>query len=326
MSLTDYDIQHWKNIAQNMRATQSAFRRLADRVSKLYEQIPGGHPFDLNAHPEIKRRIEIELRALAREIQSGMINGINNEWMLSNQKNDRMLNDMLGDRTLPSKLEDKWRGRNLSALEAFRRRKVGGLGLSDRVWNIAKGQGVNIERQLALGIYEGTPAKELASEMKQYLRDPDRLFRRVRDAEGNLKLSKAAKQYKPGRGRYRSAYKNALRLTRTEINMAYQKADNERWKDMDFITGIRVERSNAPYDCDICAAGVGDYPKDYEWSSFHPNCRCRAIPIRASQDEFLASLDAAEQGKDYQFSGQVKDIPDSFKEVLNTTNYTHHGH
>ena len=326
MSLTDYDKQHWKNISQNMKVTQSAFRKMADKVAKIYADLPSGQTFDLSQNPQIKKRIEQALRSLASEIQSGMVNGINNEWMLSNRKNDNMLDDMLGDRKLPDKLEDKWKGRNMSALEAFRRRKVGGLGLSDRVWQTVKGQATNIERHLALGVHEGTPAKELASEMKQYLRDPDKLFRRVKDAEGNLKLSKAAKQYRPGRGRYRSAYKNALRLTRTEINMSYQKADNERWKEMDFITGIRVQRSNAPYDCDICAAGVGDYPKDYEWTLFHPNCRCRAIPIRASQEEFLASLDAAEQGKDYQFSGQVKDLPDSFKEFTSKTNYEHFGH
>ena len=59
-----------------------------------------------------------------------------------------------------------------------------------------------------------------------YLRNPDKLFRRVRDKHGNLRLSKAAKAYHPGRGVYRSSYRNALRLTATENNMAYRTADH----------------------------------------------------------------------------------------------------
>lgn len=46
----------------------------------------------------------------------------------------------------------------------------------------------------------------------------ERLYRRVRGADGKLHLSKAAKAYHPSQGVYRSSYKNAMRLTRTECN------------------------------------------------------------------------------------------------------------
>ena len=139
-------------------------------------------------------------------------------------------------------------------------------------------------------------------------------------------LSRAAKQYHPGRGVYRSAYKNALRLTRTETNKAYQKSDNERWKQQDFVKGVRVERSDVPYECDICSSGVGEYPKDYEWTLFHPNCRCRAVPILADEDEFMKSVEAGIEGKDYEFSGYIKDVPERFKDFQEQTNYKHYGH
>ena len=326
MSLAAFDTQHMKNIAQNMRATQSAFTRFANAGSQIYERAGLSHPFDINQHPEIKRAIERELRKLASGLNRGLVNGINNEWQLSNRKNDWMLETKLRGRRLPGMLEEKWMGRNLSALEAFRNRTVNGLNLSDRVWDMARVHGTNMERHLALGVYEGRSAKELAGEIKSALKNPDTLFRRVRDNQGELRLSKTAKEFNPGRGVYRSAYKNALRLTRTEINLSYQHADNERWKEMDFVLGVRVERSNAPYECDICEAAVGDYPKWYEWDSLHPSCRCRAVPILASDDDFIRSLEAGFEGKSYNFAGQVQDIPQSFKDLQENTNYQHYGH
>jgi hypothetical protein len=79
------------------------------------------------------------------------------------------------------------------------------------------------------GLRDGTPAIETAQELKQYLKYPDRLFRRVRDKHGALHLSKAAAAFNPGRGVYRSSFKNARRLTATETNMAYRTADHERY-------------------------------------------------------------------------------------------------
>lgn len=323
MDLRPFDIKHQENTLMYMREVARIFDRMAQQIGKLYAGLPGDVVFDINNHPQLKREIEGRLRQMAGELNTNIVNGINNEWALSNSKNDYMLNEFLAGRTLPRRLDERWRGRNIPALEAFRNRRVGQMGLSDRVWNLTKGHVANIERSLAIGIHDGMSAAELTKDIKESLRNPDALFRRVRDAEGNLKLSRAARQYNPGRGVYRSAYKNALRVTRTETNTAYQRADNERWKKMDFVLGVRVQRSNAPYDCDICEAGVGDYPKDYEWSSFHPNCRCRAVPILADEDDFVKSIEAGFQDKDYKFDGYVEDIPDSFKEVLNTTNYTH---
>lgn len=313
-----------------MREVQRAFDQMAERIARLYSNIPTDQPFDLNQFPEIKAQIHLEMRRLAEDIDMIIVNGMEREWTLSNVKNDQLINKYFeGGKgaairaKLTGAINSRWKDRNTQALEAFINRNVGGMNLSDRVWNTVRGQAINIEREMALGIHEGKSAAKLAKDMKRHLRNPDALFRRVRDAEGELRLSSAARQYSPGRGVYRSAYKNALRMTRTETNLAYQKADNERWKQMDFVKGVRVQRSNVPYDCDICAAGVGDYPKDYAWDAFHPNCRCRAIPLVASDEEVLEYL---ETDGNYEFSGKVEDIPDSFKDLLENTNYTHHGH
>ena len=101
--------------------------------------------------------------------------------------------------------------------------------LSERIWNLSNNFRQDLEIAIDVALSEGIPAQQLASEVKKYLNNPDVLFRRYRDKNGALQLSKKAKEYHSGQGVYRSAYKNAERLARTEINMAYREADFQRW-------------------------------------------------------------------------------------------------
>ena len=97
---------------------------------------------------------------------------------------------------------------------------------------------------LDLGIRSGKSAAAMTRDLRQYLQHPDKLFRRVRDEHGLLKLSQAAKDFHPGRGVYRSSYMNARRLAATETNIAYRTADHLRWQKMDFVVGIEIVLSN----------------------------------------------------------------------------------
>lgn len=149
--------------------------------------------------------------------------------------------------------------------------KLSGETLSKRIWKIADGFKEQIELTIDLGIREGKSAQEVATQLKKYLNEPDKLFRSVRDEHGELKLSKAAKSYHPGAGVCRSSYQNALRLSRTAMNRSYHLADYERWNQMDFIVGFHVARGSN-YPCPLCDSLVGDYPKDFTFLGWHPNC------------------------------------------------------
>ncbi|GJH39885.1 hypothetical protein RCZ04_04350 [Capnocytophaga sp. HP1101] len=151
--------------------------------------------------------------------------------------------------------------------------------LSDRVWNLTKQYRTEIEMALDLAISDGTPAHQVATTLKKYLNNPNDLFRRYRDKNGVLQLSQKAKEYRSGQGVYRSAYKNAERLVRTEVNIAYRTADIERWQAMDSVAGYEIKRSKHPHGCEICDMMKGIYPKSFVWVGNHPNCRCYMIPI-----------------------------------------------
>ena len=181
---------------------------------------------------------------------------------------------------------------------------------------------VELELALDLGLGEGKSAADMSRDVRKYLRNPDKLFRRVRDKHGNLRLSKAAKAYHPGRGVYRSSYRNALRLTATENNMAYRTSDHERRKQIPFIVGIEIKLSNN-HTCkgvpgrfyDICDELKGVYPKDFKFVGWHPHCRCFAID-KISDDftDYQSRLIAGEDVSDYKFKDEVKDLPNKFKD------------
>ena len=64
---------------------------------------------------------------------------------------------------------------------------------------------------------------------------------------------------------------------------------------------------------DICDELAGRYPKNFKFTGWHPQCRCTAIPILKTEDEFLDSLDEESTEKS---ENEVTDVPDNFKRWL----------
>ena len=166
----------------------------------------------------------------------------------------------------------------------------------------------------------------MTRDLRQYLQHPDKLFRRVRDEHGLLKLSQAAKEFHPGRGVYRSSYMNARRLAATETNIAYRTADHLRWQQLDFVVGIEIHLSNN-HNCrgipagtyyDICDELQGKYPKDFQFVGWHPHCRCYATSILKTAAEIEADNERIMAGENVSegSENEVTDIPSQFKDWI----------
>ncbi|GAA4328512.1 hypothetical protein [Flaviaesturariibacter amylovorans] len=285
---------------QKLRGT---IRRNAKRILRAYERAIvevvlqaklvkyQGKVFRIDKYPTLQRQVEAAMKKLHGSLYAGVLNGIETSWGLSNEKNDilvdrRIANGKLKDKKLPPKLQQILYDPNAGALEAFKKRKDAGIDLSDRVWKTLEPFRNELELSLGAGISEGKSAAAMARDLKQHLVNPDKLFRRVRRDDGSLGLSKAAKNYHPGQGVYRSSYKNALRLSATETNIAYRSADHARWQTLPFIRGIRVSLSNNHPVYDICDRLAGLYPKDFVFTGWHPFCRCFATPEQVSDAEY----------------------------------------
>ena len=324
VNLNDYDKQHAAYIEALTNKLESIYQSIIRQAVKYGLSVnfdsTKGEIFDFDKFPKLKKRMEELMADMQSQILALVVNGIASEWGLSEEKNDYLVAEILAFASLPEDEIKNYHTRNREALAAFQQRKVNGLGLSERVWNLVDQFKTELELALDVGVGEGRSAQQISRDVRSYLNQPDKLFRRVRDKHGNLKLSKAATAYHPGQGVYRSSYKNALRMARTEVNMAYHSADYESWIDNPLVIGIEIILSNN-HTCngkpfvDICDYLKGKYPKTFKFTGWHPQCRCVAIPITPSKEEVIEYVKAQATGKDvsgWKFKGEVKEMPKSF--------------
>lgn len=323
-SIQAFDNAHYRTTEQYARAVDRLFDVATKEITQAATRgkIDPEKPFSFDDYPKIKGVMQEVTVQLADRLTTTIETGSKKQWLFACKKNDGFIASIFNTTKLSKARLNKMQDRNLDALQAFQGRKVEGLNLSERVWKYVGQYREQMETALDAGLGDGRSAQQLARDVKLNLKDPNRLFRRVRDKRGNLVLSKAARAFHPGRGVYRSSVKNAQRLTRSEINMAYRESDWQRWQSLDFVVGFEIVRSNHEplCDCDICARLIGRYPKTFKFVGWHPQCMCYAIPILMDEETFdeneLGDLKAALRGTTYkhkQAANTVPDVPDSFK-------------
>lgn len=280
------------------------------------------------------KRLSEQANAILRALYSGVYNeikgGVIAEWGNANKSCDALITSIFGRKVKEDNHYARFFTRNKESVDVFFKRKseYGGLNLSQRVWKYVGDFKTEMEMALSVAMGEGKSAATISREVRKYLQRPDMMFRRFRvktgeqdifDADGNVvgkepvygrvwkrKVVDAVtgnvswqtvklKDYSFGRGVYRSSYKNAMRLARTETNMAYRSADQERWRQLDFVIGYRVVLSDNHPEPDICndlsarrgeKGSRGVYPKDFVFKGWHPQCRCYVVPILADEKEF----------------------------------------
>lgn len=280
------------------------------------------------------KRLSEQANAILRALYSGVYNeikgGVIAEWGNANKSCDALITSIFGKKVKEDNHYARFFARNKESVDVFFKRKseYGGLNLSQRVWKYVGDFKTEMEMALSVAMGEGKSAATISREVRKYLQLPDMMFRRFRvktgeqdifDADGNVvgkepvygrvwkrKVVDAVtgnvswqtvklKDYSFGRGVYRSSYKNAMRLARTETNMAYRTADQERWRQLDFVIGYRVVLSDNHPEPDICndlsarrgeKGSRGVYPKDFVFKGWHPQCRCYVVPILADEKEF----------------------------------------
>lgn len=330
--LRGFDARHYAKTRQYARQVERLYNTACDEIARAAGRItiPADGVFSFDDFPATRRQAEGILSRLTKKVEAVITTGTRTEWQAACDKSDAFLGSILRTSRLTPEEAEKYQARNLEALQAFQQRKAGGLGLSQRVWKYTEEFKTALELGIDVAVGEGRSAQQLSRDLRQYLQQPDKLFRRVRDKGGNLRLSKAAKMYHPGQGVYRSAAKNAERLARTEVNMAYREAEYLRWQQLDFVVGFRVMLSNnhttkdskgktVPLT-DICDELAGDYPKTFKFLGWHPQCRCVVVPIMSDYDEFNKDranrLKAIVRGQSYKSLPSrrtVRDVPAAFR-------------
>lgn len=325
--------------AANVRIIyQQVFERIINLVKGT--ELEDGKPFSF-ADYGYSEEVTPILRDMYSRVYQIIRGGVEKEWLASNENNDALVKSVFGEQSIKDNHFARFFKRNKEAMDAFFARKSGdgGLNLSQKVWRYTGMFRDELENTLDLAIGEGVPANRLAAQIKKYLQDPDKFYRRFRikvgedengqpiygrkwkrrvwDKEANSYkwVDDSPKHFHPGRGVYRSSARNAQRLARTETNIAYRTADFERWAQLDFVVGIEIKLSNNHPVSDICDDLKGVYPKTFCWKGWHPNCRCYQVPVLAKQEELDEMLDKILDGDNpatVECEEKVKELPSQF--------------
>lgn len=307
-------------------------------LNKSVPQLGEGEMFSFDAE-SIKKQKEVErlLRQLHSVATMAIENGIKLEWAQANIECDKLVQSCFGKKVLESPEFTAWTQRNKSAMSAFISRSENGLNLSQRVWKSVRQLRDEMEVAITVSVGEGESAASMSRKVRQYLNDPDLMFRRFRykdpaTGEWKRKWKKRVKDPATGKvswidydkrsyqdewtgpGYYKSSAQNAMRVARTETNIAYRRADQARWEQMDFVLGQRVQLSRSHPKKDICDKLAGDYPSDFVFDGWHPQCFCFVTPILVDEDEMQKVTEAFMRGETYVPKGKrIKDYPENFK-------------
>ena len=291
--LSFYDKQHIQKVAAQQAVIANIFNQFILSVSPyLRKWDDAGKNNVWLRNQGIENAVDRELLNLESMLYANISAFQKDGWERAERKNDDFISLFIKGMSISSATKDGMFTHSLSAFEALKNDiDSNGLKLSDRVWNITQQTKSQLEFYLDSGVVAGRNSNGISSDIRQILQNPQKRFRRIRNEKGELVLSQPMKDYHPGQGVYRSAYKNALRTSATTTNTAYRSADYERWSKQDFILGIEIQRSaNNRGPCKICDAMVGKYPKTFKFTGFHPFCICFATPITMEPENFADFL------------------------------------
>lgn len=335
-----------KYIIQLLLQCSSDFNKLHDHVitelsKAVNKSVNEADPEELfkiakTCTPTEKDRVQALLDAYNNAVLSLIKQGITKAVLFSTNTQQNALSAFT---RFEGKEVDAWRKGTARAFIESRMKRDNGLNLSDRVWNYTQQTKsefeVAVSQVLENGIGKGISAESLSRQVRQYLNNPDMMYRRyhrkqlmsdgtrkdivewrrrVIDKEGKVRFIKEDLA-KVGTGVYRSARQNALRLTITETNMAYNYSNCKRWESEPFVLGIRIRLSANHPEEDICDELAGDYPKTFMWRGWHPRCMCSVSPIlmdRNSDEWKKLRKMPKEEYEAYQSPNLVQNVPDKF--------------
>lgn len=259
-----------KRLAKYVMLVESIYEDLNLEAAKIVGitdfTIDSDRPFMWSDYPQTRKRIRDLQERFVEDIGAVIYSGTSEEWKNSNEVQDLLANKVLqtyGATIGKEKYEILYQPNN-DALKAFQQRKDKGFTISDKLWNQSTLYKQELEEAISCAIQKGTSAIILSKQISKYLLDFPQLQKDYKERFGKASRAMDCE--------YRS-----IRLAASEINMAYRQAENLRWQQMDFVVGYEIKLSNnhtcngKPFQ-DICDILAGKYPKDFQWTGWHPLC------------------------------------------------------
>jgi hypothetical protein len=270
----NFERRNIKNVWRSGKLTEAQWEQLAKRFSKEIKKYNISNPkaFSWKTNKSFGNKATALIGQTHNNLTTGIEGFMQQGWGLANKKNNALAAQYLKNFHLSTKQFPSYFNANVGAMNTFINRSINGLNLSQNIWKMTNEAKDILESFVGAGLAVGRPSKAIAKDVLECLKNP------------------SAFDLHPPRGTYRSPYKNALRMARTETNMAYRAADSLRYQQLDFVTGIEIKLSGSHPKYDICDEMVGPYPKGFQFLGWHPNCYCYQVSILSSRKDFIASV------------------------------------
>jgi hypothetical protein len=162
----------------------------------------------------------------------------------------------------------KWGDALGRIIKNITKKNLAGLNPSDRVFDLTQRAEQDMKRMIANGMAAGENPAIIASKIKKYV------------SPSVIDASKFGTEF--GAGVYRSPFKNAMRLARTEMNRTYAQAAVNFTANKPWVTSVNINLSRVHADADECddLAEGGPYtPQEAgQLIPAHPHCMCYITP------------------------------------------------
>ncbi len=162
----------------------------------------------------------------------------------------------------------KWTGIGEKIIHNVAKKNLQGLTVSERIWDLTSRTESDLKRIVANGIAQGRSPYEIAKQIEKYVSP------RIGAAD-ELGIQ-------TGPGIYRSPYRNAMRLARTETNRAYTQASSNFYQNKPWVSEVDVTLSpdhDVADECDDLADGGPYSPEEADGLiPVHPHCMCSLTP------------------------------------------------
>ena len=230
-------------------------------------------------------------------------------WKRGNRFFDTMVKTIYPD----AKDELKW---NIKSWNAIKNRKLSKhRTLSGRIWMLSNDYKRDLDAALSIGYLNGDSAEEVAKRIERYTMSANEKLKDI-ETLNDGQVHKSLESFKvKKKGSLGSVFKDAKRLAGNERNLAFREAENDRMNSY-YVLGFKVNLSNAHPQTDICDFVNGDYPKDFKWNGWHPNCLCYRTFIVMSREDRKEYREAVKRGEEPEIKGLIKDVPIGFKRYM----------
>jgi hypothetical protein len=153
-------------------------------MSDVKQAILKRETFWFKRYPSAEKAIDKQIAKITKRFEGLVLSGVEQSWNQGEKSTWDQLKAQFSKSAKQAKAFDEIRQQATAShrgqgAQNFINDKKNGFDLSKRVWKVTQNAKAEMETIIQNGIMEGKSAAEMSRGVREYLREPDKLFRRV---------------------------------------------------------------------------------------------------------------------------------------------------